>query len=254
MMDMSLRLILLFVGFLIVGSIFLDGLRRLRHQRDEAQDREKREKREAAINTYAAPTVREKPQSDEILSPARVLKMEPHLGKYIVIEDSEPTVQQSEMLPLEEEQASIPQDQFFVINVVSKTREGFMGSELVPAFLSAGLRFGEMSIFHRHEQANGHGKLLFSVASLVEPGTFDLDKLDTFSSPGLSFFMCLPGPANPISAYNMMMQTAKRIAEVLGGELRDRHREPLTAHMVAEQQKHIRDWMKRYSGVLVTSD
>jgi cell division protein ZipA len=249
-MDLSLRLILSLVGVLIVVSILLDGLRRLRHI-DEGR---KREKREAAINSYVAPTIREKPDSDEIVGPVRVVKTEPRMGRFSSKVESDEEFEDESSINTEDARVTIPKEQFYVINITSKTREGFAGSELVPAFLAAGLRFGEMGIFHRHEHVNGQGKLLFSVASLVEPGTFDIDNVDNFTVPGLTFFMCLPGPANPISTYNMMIQTAKRIAETMDGELRDRAKNLLTPHAILEQQKQIREWMKQHVGALATSE
>jgi len=267
-MDLSLRLILSLVGVLIVVSILLDGLRRIRQN-------ERLRKRDAALKTYAAPTVREKPESDEIVGAVRVsttntsrfsAMKEPHIGPLMMQNENTNRPAQDEMMntniSISEEECfemsepTLSREQFFVINVVSKTREGFAGSELIPAFLAAGLRFGEMSIFHRHENSNGQGRLLFSVASLFEPGTFDLDNIENICTPGLSFFMCLPGPTNPLAAFNMMAQAAKRIAEALDGELRDRAKNPLTAQAMADSQKDIREWMKQHqqAGVAATSD
>lgn len=263
-MDLSLRLILSLVGVLIVVSILLDGLRRIRQN-------ERLRKRDAALKTYAAPTVREKPESDEIVGAVRVrttntsrfsAMKEPHIGPLMNENTHRPAYDEmmgtniSEEESFEVSEPPLSREQFFVINVVSKTREGFAGSELIPAFLAAGLRFGEMSIFHRHEHSNGQGRLLFSVASLFEPGTFDLDNIENICTPGLSFFMCLPGPTNPLAAFNMMAQTAKRIAEALDGELRDRAKNPLTAQAMADSQKDIREWMKQHqqAGVAATSD
>lgn len=255
-MDLSLRLILSLVGVLIVVSILLDGLRRIRHNE---RSRKRKEEREVALKTYVAPTVREKPETDEIVGPVRVMptgnptrvvatpKKEPHISagasRNVIQEELD---DEDDSQHHSDHDAQESAEQIFVVNVVAKTREGFAGSEMVPAFLAAGLRFGDMSIFHRYEQTNGQGRVLFSVASLFEPGTFDLDNVDNFYAPGLVFFMRLPGAPNSLAAYNMMIQTAKRIAETLGGELRDRSKNLLTAQTVSDSQKKIKNWMRQH--------
>ena len=65
--------------------------------------------------------------------------------------------------------------------------------------------------------------LLFGVVLdvVLEPGIFDLNAMGKFSTPGLSVFLSLPGPAKPLLAYELMVETAERLAERLGGEVFD---------------------------------
>src|SRR3990167_2175937 len=64
----------------------------------------------------------------------------------------------------------------------------YAGYELLQALLSAGLRFGEHRIFHRHTHKDGRGDVLFHCASAIAPGTFDLTKMGSFTSQGLCLF------------------------------------------------------------------
>ena len=57
---------------------------------------------------------------------------------------------------------------------------------------AAGLKHGRYGIFHKHE-SDVSEEPMFSVASLTEPGSFDLTKLADTKIPGMSFFMVLPG-------------------------------------------------------------
>ena len=103
-----------------------------------------------------------------------------------------------------------PVEEVLVINVISRDPHGFRGPALLQNILESGLRFGEMDIFHRHESMAGNGEVLFSMANAVKPGTFDLDDIDHFTTPAVSFFLGLPGPRHPKQAFDVMVAAARR--------------------------------------------
>lgn len=116
-----------------------------------------------------------------------------------------------------------------VINVVAKDNKQFAGYELLQALLSAGMRFGEMKIFHRHKESNGQGPILFSLASITEPGTFDIHNMGAFIGSGLSFFMQLSGsPTIDSDRFDLMLDTAKQLTEDLDGRLLDDRYQPFS--------------------------
>ena len=102
-----------------------------------------------------------------------------------------------------------------------------------------------MNIFHRYEEAGGKGPEQFSVVNLAEPGTFDLDNLAEFSSPGVGFFMHLPGPSKPLEAFEAMAETAKVLAKNLGGELRDEQHSAATTQTIEHYRQRILDFERR---------
>lgn len=106
--------------------------------------------------------------------------------------------------------------------------KAFDGTRLLELLLQYGLRFGEMNIFHRHEFPTGHGVVLFSLAQAMEPGTFNLDTLERETVPGVSLFLSLPGYKS-LTAYDLMVDTARRLATELGGDLLDQHSQAVTA-------------------------
>lgn len=88
------------------------------------------------------------------------------------------------------------------------------------ALRAAGLRHGRYGIFHRMPEA-GSDVALFSVASLTEPGSFDLTNLSQSIIPGMSFFMILPGAGDPVERFDLMVETARELARELDSELHD---------------------------------
>ena len=139
--------------------------------------------------------------------------------------------------------ASSPSDEqeVVVINIVAKD-EPFKGPDLLHILLACDLRFGEMNIFHRHEQSNGKGPVQFSMANSVEPGFFDLDTIDNFSTPGVCFFMSVPGPQEPIQAFECMIETAQCLVSHLNGEMLDESRSAMTSQTLDHCRQRLHDF------------
>lgn len=124
-----------------------------------------------------------------------------------------------------------------VLHVLAQQGKTFIGYELLQSLLSAGLRFGEKNIFHRHEQLSGKGEILFSVASATEPGTFNLDEVGGLTCIGLSLFMNSSKVAEPEKVLNILVDTARLLAEDLGGRVCDEQYQELTVQKIAEYQQ-----------------
>lgn len=108
-----------------------------------------------------------------------------------------------------------------IVTVRLIPREGKLSSDtVILALRAAGLRHGRYGIFHMLDERYGD-EPLFSVASLTEPGSFDLNKLAETKIPGMSFFMVLPGVGEPVVRFDQMVDTARRLARTLDAELRD---------------------------------
>ncbi len=144
-------------------------------------------------------------------------------------------------MPLDDGDKDPGYSQVLVINVMARPKTSIQGDELLPILLGAGLRFGEMSIFHRHADRKG-GPVLFSVANALNPGTFDLNDISDFSTQGVCFFMTLPNVANNLLAFEQMLATAKHVQSVLDAELKDDNRSVMTAQTVEHYRQRIRDF------------
>jgi cell division protein ZipA len=106
---------------------------------------------------------------------------------------------------------------------------------------SAGLRHGQFGIFHAHSTDEPDG-VLFSIANLVEPGTFDLAALSRSRLPGVSLFMLLPGPGSASDTLDAMLATARKLATALDGELLDEHGSSLSV----QRERYIRDEIQQF--------
>ncbi len=147
------------------------------------------------------------------------------------------------VLTAAEEKPYVDVQDVIALHVVSR-QYPFSGEDLLRCILSYGLRYGEMSIFHRHEQPTGQGRILFSMAKAVEPGTFDLEAMTGEEVPGVSFFLSLPGVTS-ILAYDIMVDTAKRLATELQGGILDEQQQPLTRQLVEHYRERVQEFERR---------
>lgn len=131
-------------------------------------------------------------------------------------------------------------EKLIVINILAKGTQQFVGYELLQAILAAGLRFGEMDIFHRHKELSGKGPVLFSLANATEPGSFELQKMGEAVSHGLTLFLRLSGhPTVDMERFELLTQTANQLCEDLDGQLCDENRSVLTKKAMEKHKEQI---------------
>lgn len=132
-----------------------------------------------------------------------------------------------------------PIGDIIILGLLAQKDRPYAGYELLQALLTAGLRYGKMGIFHRHEEVSGRGNVLFSLASAAAPGTFELPKMGGFATPGLTLFMEVNKLREPLQAFDLMIDTAKQLVEDLGGEIWDDERKPLSEQKIAQWREQI---------------
>lgn len=130
-------------------------------------------------------------------------------------------------------------DDVIVINVMAPKNSRFNGQILMDVLVQCDMRFGDMDIFHRHEQPDGEGSVLFSMVNMIKPGTFSLSDMQSFETPGVSLFMTLPIESDPIVAFNKMATTAHELQKALGAELKDENRSVLTLQTLEHCRQRI---------------
>ena len=143
------------------------------------------------------------------------------------------------------EPQSTEPSEVLIIHVAMPDGQTISGASLLPLLISLGFKFGEMDIFHRHEDSAGHGAVLFSLASMYNPGTFDIDNIEQISTKGLSMFMTLPCKGEALANFNMMHNAAKKISEEFGGHLLDSNRSALTVQTVRHYVEKIREFERQ---------
>jgi cell division protein ZipA len=119
------------------------------------------------------------------------------------------------------------------------------GAKLLEALLAESLQHGKYSVFHR---LHTDGSIVFSVASMVEPGTFELEKMGESLYPGITMFAQLPGPVPGMHALNEVIACARRLQANLGGTLQDERGVPLTVHRIERMRQEVREFERPPAG------
>ena len=168
-------------------------------------------------------------------------QMEINFGDGLVIED-EPAAIDKEA-PKQSKTSLEPE--FIVLSVVMPQNQVMSGAALLPSLLTLGLKYGEMNIFHRHQDNAGNGKVTFSLANMVNPGTFDLDTMETFATQGISLFMTLPNVGDPFEVFEQMLSAAKQLAQEFQGQLLDDKRSVMTKQTEQHYVSKIREFDRK---------
>ena len=125
-----------------------------------------------------------------------------------------------------------------------RARDGqvFRGSDLAVAAEKAGLEFGDRGIFHRMPAGERGAGPVFSMANMLKPGSFDMANIRAMETPAIAFFLTLPAPLTALDAWEKMLPTVQRMAELLDGVVLDDSRNALGRQRIA----HIRDELRAY--------
>ena len=126
--------------------------------------------------------------------------------------------------------------------VLAKSGELLEGADIYRCLTLAGVRPGDMEIFHGMTK---EGRIGFSVASAVEPGTLIPSQLNHFQTPGLHCFMQLPGPFNSLEQFESMLKAVTKLAQDLDADLRDGSRQRLTAQVINAMRDEVIEFERR---------
>ncbi len=132
------------------------------------------------------------------------------------------------------------------ITVMAKEGQRFAGDDLRHWFEALKLRHGEMGLFHYRPP----GKPLrapptFSISSVLKPGSFDVEQMEDITVPGIAMFVQLPGPDDPVAAFEEMLRTARKLAEGLDGVVCDETRSTLTGQVINHMRERIAEYSRR---------
>lgn len=140
-----------------------------------------------------------------------------------------------------DEPAPSPQQKIVTMRLVAKKHGAFAGDDLVLNLRSVGMRHGKFGIFHKFHD-DDERQVVFSAASLVEPGSFDLENVKNQKIPGISLFMVLPGPLDGCQAFDQMMEAGRTLTKALHGELLDESGSTLSI----QRQRYLREEIIQY--------
>jgi cell division protein ZipA len=114
--------------------------------------------------------------------------------------------------------------------------ERFAGRALRQALSAEGFVHGRLSIYHK---SGSDSRAILSAASLTQPGSFELDAMDTQRFGGLNLFAVLPGPLSPAAAFEELLASARNLNERLQGTLQDEHGGALTPELIGATREEL---------------
>ena len=143
----------------------------------------------------------------------------------------------------DDESALATAQQIIALNVYPNPRRALSGDKALKVLLKYGLRYGEMSCFHRYEKTEEQSPLMFSVLRITYegPAGFDLESLSTEQVQGLSFFLALPNP-NAITGFDMMTSIAGLIAREIDGKVYDEQNLEFTPQLKEHWRHQVIDY------------
>jgi cell division protein ZipA len=130
------------------------------------------------------------------------------------------------------------------LNVVPRHGQ-FQGQELLYAVSETGLQFGDLNIYHFPNEGMPEEEPLFSMANIVEPGSFDPDQMDDFLTPGLVLFAMLPGPKDGLTVFSEMLNTAEQLATLMDGEIKDESHSDLSKQTIEHMREEIQEYHRK---------
>ena len=167
--------------------------------------------------------------------------MAPTLGEDAV--DQEPPV--PELAPDDDNDAASPvsdiAQKIVTLRLIARDGGAFKGDELILSMRGIGLRHGQFGIFHQYDGSD-ESRTIFSAASLVEPGSFDIANIKEQEIPGISLFLVLPGPVDGVEAFDMMLEASRALAQTLDAELLDESGSTLSI----QRERYMREEVIQY--------
>ncbi len=133
-------------------------------------------------------------------------------------------------------------DKIVSLYVAARAGQVLRGEDIVVAAEKTGLVFGYMNVFHRLVEGHPERGPIFSMASIMKPGSFEMATIREMETPAIAFFLTLPAPMTALDAWEKMLPTVQRMGELLDGVVLDDSRNALGRQRIA----HIRDELRAY--------
>ncbi len=251
----ELRWALLILGVIVVLAVYVYTRRQGRSVNGSGIDGRQGDRAEPLIrgedlwgdDENAARGPRAEPSLSDDLGAIEAQDDPPSLGMTDAVDlvpeataEAEPAIEREPRAPADAGPTINPEK---IVAMRVAAREGLTieAEALVLKLREQGLRHGKFSIFHRHAD-EGRGAPLYSVASMTEPGSFDLSRLRETRMPGVTLFMVLPGPGDPVASFDEMVATARALADELGGEVLDESGSTWSV----QRERYIREELIQY--------
>jgi cell division protein ZipA len=228
----ELRWILLLIGLLVLALIYIWGRRRSTARQDEPPPVSRVEPRLDAELPWEADDVSAAEPAPVVAAPAPRRQLETQLDF-----DSQHGGDDA----FDQDAAPAEQQKILVLHIRPVRGEEFSGPELIQAFEAEGLSYGDYGAFHHLDDA---GRSLFTVVSMLEPGSFPVEDMDEFRTRGLTAFMMVRS-AGSVGALARMIACARRLAGQLDGEVLDEAGSTLTNQRATHMKEEIVEFLRQ---------
>ncbi len=223
MSETELRWILLVIGALILGGIYYFG------RRSESAD--------------SSPT-----DAAEDMDESMAEELE-RLGK-LISADRKTSIEATASIEQPSagvEDRALPQQPERIVSLFLKAKsDGVLrGHEITAAAEKVGLEYGDMQIYHRMHETDGKRVAVFSLANMMNPGSFDLGQIMELSTRGLCLFMPLPNTMGALDAWDAMLATGQRLADILNTELVDETQSTLSRQRMMSIREDMREFDRK---------
>lgn len=226
----GLRWILLLFGLLVIAGVYAYSRRTPAKKADSP-----------TVSRREPTLVGDLPQDDDNAGSGTLVEPDSELRIDVVdVDADDPDAADSFEEDVEASRIPIPQ-KIVTLRMIAHSGSTFQGDELILNLRGIGMRHGKFGIFH-HFDANDSENAVFSAASLVEPGSFDLANIKEQQIPGISMFAVMPGPIDGVETFDMLMAAARTLAQSLDGELLDETGSTLSI----QRERYMREEIVQY--------
>ena len=181
---------------------------------------------------------------ESVSSPQTVIPRSKPQKKYDLDEDffGEPLIDDDQPADSSEPEESVPaEDELIIMRIVAKQDEEFKGLKILTATKNVEMKFGNMNIFHHYGVGDMKSdKPIFSLANMYEPGEFNLQDMENFSTRGVVIYMSFPTTIDSVTSFELMLNTCQRLADDLGGILKGARGEELDEAAVESMRNKAR--------------
>jgi cell division protein ZipA len=237
-MDIStFRWILVIAGILIIVGLYIFGVRDKKRKPRASRKRvhAQRVRREPALDLQT-------PEGGQDEGDFDARQTELDIGGVDDIDRIDPHIEERLSDSHQTPSAPVP-DKIITLFLQARDNHIITGIDLLDSSLKCGLVFGSNNIFHRiHEE---DVEPVFSMANLTKPGVFDKAAWNTMEIKGVTMFMTLPGPRNALDAWDSMLATSRRLAELLHADLLDDSHSVFTRQRSMLIKEELREYERR---------
>lgn len=161
-------------------------------------------------------------------------------SKVLEMYESDPELEANEESCSKTEEKERAADDIISVSVIARDDIGFSGARVMEEMTAANLYHGKFNAFHRFENTDGTGDILFSIVSVKEPGVFDLKDMGEQNFEGLTLFFRVSKFGKSMDTLDLLIKTAKQLSFRLNGELVDYQHKPMNKATLESYKEKIK--------------